>query len=329
MDAGVPRVRPRVATARARRIIANLNATIGRLDGDGAADAAESLRRHARLYWKEWLTQSQRSQVPDAVPPTREEQHASVQPGTQKRIVSEVLAGLQPLRRAGDELKKRVDAIVQRADMLAPTVWVADAQPPNACVVGFSERDAHMVVTTGLLRSLDERETDAVLGHELGHIRLGHSALNTALAAKAMGIAVGANVVAGIAELAVLTDADPGNDWFGLLLGIGIRVIGAASAASSLSHGLRRAEYAADASGASLTDGWSGLSAALRKIERMQTNGRWGGRAAQHIAHAFVIRPNVRWSLGEVSTHPATAWRVEALRILDELSWQREFVLKL
>src|SRR3954470_10133020 len=48
---------------------------------------------------------------------------------------------------------------------------IVDDGNPNAFTFGRTPRDARMWVTRGLLERLDERELDAVVCHELGHVR--------------------------------------------------------------------------------------------------------------------------------------------------------------
>jgi Zn-dependent protease with chaperone function len=48
---------------------------------------------------------------------------------------------------------------------------IVDDGTPNAFTFGHSRSDARIWVTRGLLERLDERELDAVLAHEVGHIR--------------------------------------------------------------------------------------------------------------------------------------------------------------
>ncbi len=51
------------------------------------------------------------------------------------------------------------------------TLGIVDDGNPNAFTFGRTPRDARMWVTRGLLERLDERELDAVVAHEVGHIK--------------------------------------------------------------------------------------------------------------------------------------------------------------
>ena len=54
-----------------------------------------------------------------------------------------------------------------------PTLKVMDSEALNAFATGLNQRQYAITVTTGLLNALDDQEIEAVLGHELTHIRNG------------------------------------------------------------------------------------------------------------------------------------------------------------
>ena len=54
-----------------------------------------------------------------------------------------------------------------------PKLKIVDSDAMNAYATGLSGRQYAVTVTTGLLNALDDSEIEAVLGHELTHIRNG------------------------------------------------------------------------------------------------------------------------------------------------------------
>jgi heat shock protein HtpX len=68
------------------------------------------------------------------------------------------------------DLLARVNRLSQQADVTTPTVAVTDADVPNSFTVG-GVRNATLVVSEGLLETLPEDELDAVLAHELAHVK--------------------------------------------------------------------------------------------------------------------------------------------------------------
>lgn len=68
------------------------------------------------------------------------------------------------------QLVNLVGEMAIAAGIRQPAVKLLDQPVPNAVAVGSSPDDATIVVTTGLLKSLDRNETQAVLGHVIGSV---------------------------------------------------------------------------------------------------------------------------------------------------------------
>ena len=59
----------------------------------------------------------------------------------------------------------------QAADLTVPSVHIAERERPLAMTTGLSTDDAKLVVSTGLLDALDADELEAVVAHELAHVK--------------------------------------------------------------------------------------------------------------------------------------------------------------
>lgn len=64
-----------------------------------------------------------------------------------------------------------VERISQRAKLAVPRIMIANIPIPNAFAYGSPIAGTRVAVTSGLLRVLEPEEVEAVLGHELGHIK--------------------------------------------------------------------------------------------------------------------------------------------------------------
>ena len=73
-------------------------------------------------------------------------------------------------------LRDRLEAAAARSGMRAREilVWHTDGRVVNAAVVGCLPRLRYVFLTDGLLAQLDEKEIEAVFGHEIGHVRHRH-----------------------------------------------------------------------------------------------------------------------------------------------------------
>ncbi len=69
------------------------------------------------------------------------------------------------------KLHDMVERLAQVADIPKPKVAVATSDVPNAFATGRSPANSVVCVTTGLMKRLSDPELEAVLGHELAHIK--------------------------------------------------------------------------------------------------------------------------------------------------------------
>ena len=68
------------------------------------------------------------------------------------------------------------------AEVPAPKLYIVDSEMPNAFVIGRNAGHASIVVTNALLDLLDTEELEAVLAHELAHLKNGDTLVGTIVA---------------------------------------------------------------------------------------------------------------------------------------------------
>ncbi|MBX5465881.1 MAG: zinc metalloprotease HtpX [Firmicutes bacterium] len=218
------------------------------------------------------------------------------------------------------ELYRIVERLAHLADVPIPALAIMPARMPNAFATGRDPKNAVIVVTQGLLDRLDERELEAVLAHELTHIKNRDAQIITIASFFAM---LASFIVQQI--FFVGFSLDEGRDrrdgaaggimlvWVGSLLVWAISYI--------LIRALSRyREYAADRGSAILTGHPGYLASALLKIEGgMRRTPNTDLRSAEAL-NAFFIFPAIsRDSLMELfSTHPSLEHRLAYLERLQE-----------
>ena len=69
------------------------------------------------------------------------------------------------------DLHRSIKRLADSAGMPMPRVAVIQSQVPNAFATGRNPANSLVAVTTGIRERLTERELDAVLAHELAHVR--------------------------------------------------------------------------------------------------------------------------------------------------------------
>jgi heat shock protein HtpX len=88
-------------------------------------------------------------------------------------IVDAVTGGEDVTRQQQPRLYNLLENLCISRGITMPKLKVMDSEALNAFATGLNPRQYSITVTTGLLKALSDQEIEAVLGHELTHIRNG------------------------------------------------------------------------------------------------------------------------------------------------------------
>ena len=212
------------------------------------------------------------------------------------------------------ELYAIVRNLAERAGLPMPRIAIIPTETPNAFATGRDPKHAVVAVTQGLLRILNRDELEAVLGHELTHVKNRDILIGTIAAAMAGAIMQLAYWARWIAIFGSYDDRDGDNIIAAILVAI-LAPIAAMLIQAAIS---RSREFLADEGGAKLSGKPWALASALLKIEQaVRYRPMREGNPA--TAHMFIINPFRGMSIAELfSTHPPTEKRIERLRKLAE-----------
>ncbi len=230
-------------------------------------------------------------------------------------MIDAITGGREVARTDEPRLYNILENLCISRGITTPKLKVIETEALNAFATGMNDKQYSITVTTGLLSRLDDAEIEAVLGHELTHIRNGD--------VRMMVVAV---IIAGVVSFFVELifrlwfyngfsfrssrddERRGGGAGAAILIAIGLMVV-----AYILSFVIRLAlsrsrEFLADAGSVELTKNPDAMISALRKIE---------GRGELPGATSSVMEmciDNPREGFGELfDTHPSVQSRVAAL----------------
>lgn len=222
---------------------------------------------------------------------------------------------------------QRLDNVVEEMAIAAglpkPKIWIVPDQDPNAFATGRDPFTAHIAVTEGLLAALDRDELQAVVAHEMSHIRNYDIRLMTLLAAMVGVVALMSDVMRQFLRFGGGRGRGGGKKGNPLALVVLVlwlvSLVLAPLVTRLLSMGVsRKREFLADATGAQLTRNPLALARALEKIEGASGATRSIARGAAHLC---ITDPSERklsakeGFLGDLfASHPPMRLRLVRLR---------------
>src|SRR4051812_37404746 len=209
-------------------------------------------------------------------------------------------------------LHAMIERLCIQADLPKPKIAVADTPMPNAFAMGRSPKNATVCATTGIMQVLEPHELEAVMAHELTHVKNRDVMIMTIASFFA---SIAATIVQfGFFFGGGFGDSDDDNPSFLVVLLVSFAVyILSFFLMLALS---RYREFSADKGSALITRRPSALSSALMRIStNMERVPEQDLRAAQQLSAFFIVSPSAKAALRSLFMDPPpTEKRIERLQ---------------
>jgi heat shock protein HtpX len=208
------------------------------------------------------------------------------------------------------KLHNAVRRLAARTGIPMPKVYIIPSDSANAFATGRNPSHAAVAATRGILRILDDEELEAVLAHELTHVKERDILVSTIAATLAGAVTVLAVLVR---WTALFGGYGGSRGREGGILGLLALAILAPIAALIIRLAISRTrEYMADAGSSQITGNPRALASALQKLELVAA--RHPLPASRTTAHLFIVNPlRSGFMVRLFSTHPPIEKRVEKL----------------
>lgn len=208
-------------------------------------------------------------------------------------------------------LYRIVENLTITTGMPMPKVYVIDDPAPNAFATGRDPKHAIVAATTGIMEIMNDRELEAVMAHEISHVRN----YDIRVSMITFGLVSAIGLLSDIAMHMFFFGGDRDNENsnpIAMVVGIVLIILAPIIAALVQFAVSRQREYLADASGVMATRDSEGLASAL---EKLQEYGRPMKRQSTASAHLFFSNPLKGGGVAKLfSTHPPLEERIARLR---------------
>ena len=208
-------------------------------------------------------------------------------------------------------LHAMIDRLCIQADLPKPKIAIADSKMPNAFAMGRSQKSAVVCATTGIMEALEPHELEAVMAHELTHVKNRDVLIMTVAS-------FFATIASMIAQMGLWFGGGFGDDDDGALPFIVILLVSFVVYIVSFFLMLalsRYREFSADRGAALITGRPSALSSALTKIaNNMQLVPDQDLRTVGKMNAFFIVPTSVKSSIATLfMSHPPMEKRIAAL----------------
>lgn len=206
------------------------------------------------------------------------------------------------------QLHMMVEKLCLNMGLPKPRIAIINNDMPNAFATGRNKKKAVVAVTTGIMGTLNERELEAVLAHELTHIR-NRDMFVVTFASFVVSLL---SYIIYIIFATIFSRDEEGNFGASMAAAMVSMILSNTIGLIIINTVSRYREYGADRGSAYATNNPDGLISALKKISG--SNYSSDSARALDSAKALCISPTTRNAIFELfSTHPTIEKRINEL----------------
>ena len=236
---------------------------------------------------------------------------------------TEIVMSMNGAREVNEQTAPTLYHVVEDMAMVAqipmPRVFIIDDASLNAFATGSNPQNAAVAATSGLLAIMNREELEAVIGHEVSHMRNYDIRISTIAVALASVITLLSSMAGrmmwwgGAGRGRRSDDRDSGGHEIIMLVVSLLAIVLAPLAATLVQLAIsRQREFLADASSVELTRNPQGMINALRKLDNSQPMSRHVDDASSAL---YINDPQKRGGLQKLFyTHPPISERIERLK---------------
>lgn len=224
------------------------------------------------------------------------------------KLATAISGAVEIEKKDNPRLYRIVENLSITLGMPMPKVYVMDDPAPNAFATGRNPQNAVVAATTGLMDIMEDNELEAVMAHEMGHVKN----YDIRVSMIAFGLVSVVGILSDIVLRFMLFGDNRNANPIVVIIGLVVIILAPIIATIVQLAVSRQREYLADASGALTIRDSESMAQAL---EKLQAYGQPMKRQHAASAHLFISNPLKGGGLSKLfSTHPPLEDRIKRLR---------------
>ena len=230
-----------------------------------------------------------------------------------------IILSLNSARPATEEENKKLfnilDGLMVSSGLTSrPRLYIMESNQPNAFATGRNPENSVICVTTALIEKLNYYELEAVIAHEMGHIKNYDIRLSAVLTVM-VGLVI---ILSDFFSRAFLWRDSDSKSSNGLMVLISLILLLLASVFGKLMKLAisRKREFMADASSVEFTRNPDALISALTKLDSDQEPMKQANNSTENMYIVSPFKGKQKKSTNWFSTHPSIEDRIEAIKNL-------------